>query len=202
MKKYAILVLCSVSTLFGCVGDQCPSFDQNVSAARPIQMSTLSVQSSALNLSKIIPTRYTCEGENVSPDIQWRWSEVVPANIQSYAVLVTSDEWYGVNLGINPRAVDQSHWVVFNIPPTTTTLQEGVSISGSNGTELRKYQGPRCSMITQSNRAQSAYAFTVYALDMTLDPSKIQTKDDLVVAMQGHIVASGTLTKYYTPQQK
>jgi len=191
-----------MSTLFGCTGDRpCPSFEQNIPAIQSMPAGALSVQSDSLSDSKMIPARYTCDGENISPDIRWKWKMTLP-NIQSYAVLVTSDEWYGVNLGINPSAVDQSHWVVFNIPPTITALEEGVSINGSNGTELRKYQGPRCSMITKNKTAGSTYAFTVYALSAALDPSKIQTKDDLIVAMQGHIVASGTITKTYAPQQK
>lgn len=222
MKKYIIFALSySVSMLFGCTGDQpCPLFDQNVPAVRATTIDTrimpnilqnqptqnksysISIYSEALKNSKIIPARYTCDGENVSPDIRWMWNGIAPMNIKSYAILVTSDEWIGVNLGINPRAVDQSHWVVFNIPSTVTELQEGAKINGSNGMELRNYQGPRCSMLTQNKTSPSTYAFTVYALDTVLDSDTIRTKDDLVAAIQGHIIASNSMQKTYVPAQK
>lgn len=234
MKKYIILILLSfASTLFSCINGPCQSVtfpNQRAITARPdftnnpeiLNVSqtggkqlapsdptqnkkySLAIQSEALKNSDMIPAEYTCNGKNISPDIQWQWSDSVPANVKSYAVLITSDEWLSVNAIIKTTTpIDQSHWVVFNIPSTVTSLNEGAVINGSNGTELRKYQGPGCNLNPlNSKTTTSTYAFTVYALDIVLDSNAIKTKNDLIAAIQGHIVASSSMTKRYVLEKK
>lgn len=206
MKLCVVIFFYCISNIaFSCSDDQfCPPLSQNEQVAVApaiVAERNFSVYSDALNVADTISMKYTCGGENVSPDIRWRWNNGIPPQVKSYVVLVTSDEWYGVNLGINPRAVDQSHWVVYNIPPTINSLLEGTVINGSNGTELRKYTGPRCNSMTRYKQGKSKYAFTVYALDTVLDSGKIQNKDDVIVAIQNHIIARGTITKFYAVQQ-
>jgi len=166
--------------------------------------SSLAIQSEALKNSDIIPAVYTCHGENKSPDMRWEWTGGLPTNVKSYAILITSDEWLSINAVIKTiTPIDQSHWVVFNIPSTITSLNEGVVINGSNGTELRKYQGPGCNLNPlNSKTTASTYAFTVYALDIILDSNTVKTKNDLVAAIQGHIIARSSMTKRYISEQK
>lgn len=157
-------------------------------AAAPVR---LELRSPAFAAMAAIPARYTCEGDDVSPPLSWTG---VPEGTQSLVLIVD-----------DPDAPDPAkptriwvHWLVFNIPPTTTGLPEAASaaglppgsLQGQNDWQRDEYGGP-CPPI-----GRHRYFFKLYALDRKLglrEPDKAA----LVAAMKGHILAQGELIGTY-----
>lgn len=148
-------------------------------------MLELVVTSAAFAMSAAIPAKYTCMGEDISPPLAW--SEPPPGT-QSIAVLCDDPD---------APVGDWVHWVLFNLPPETRSLPEGVppkpklpdgSVQGLNDFGRIGYGGP-CPPPGKPHR----YFFKVYALDTRLDLPPRATKKDLLRAMQGHILAQGHL---------
>ena len=156
----------------------------------------LKVTSPAFEQGGSIPTKYTCEGDDISPPLSWSG---VPANAKSVAIIVD-----------DPDAPDPAkpqrvyvHWVVYNIPTKTTSLGENASksalsggaVQGKNDWGNAGYGGP-CPPI-----GRHRYFFKVYALDTMLN-LKNATKADLEREMKGHIVDSGELMGTYQKAKK
>jgi Raf kinase inhibitor-like YbhB/YbcL family protein len=139
-----------------------------------------------------IPTKYTCVAGAavVSPEV--RWSNA-PAGTQSF-VLVFHD--------LEPRpmkgVMDNSHWVLWNIPATSTGLPEGVAAGAAlpDGTHQMKrprtipgsvysYYGP-CAPKGPNHH----YVFELYALDSTLNLPEDATRAEIVKASDGHVLAA------------
>ena len=150
---------------------------------------TLAVSSSAFQEGGEIPTKYTCEGQDVSPVLTW--SEP-PAGTQSFVLIVDDPD---APVGVF------THWVLFNLPadsrglpeavPTQNQLPDG-SLQGKNDFGKIGYGGP-CPPPGRPHR----YQFTLYALDQTLDLKAGASKKQVLDAMQGHILAQGRLTGTY-----
>lgn len=149
---------------------------------------TLNVTSSAFHQGGAIPSQYTCEGKDISPPLSWSG---VPANAKSVALIVD-----------DPDAPDPAkpqrvyvHWVVYNIPPQTTSLSENASksampkgaVQGKNDWGKSEYGGP-CPPI-----GRHRYFFKLYALDISLGGLQNPAKADLERAMKGHVIDSGEL---------
>lgn len=148
----------------------------------------LILKSNAFEHGAEIPTRYTCEGDDVSPPLNW---EGVPGDARSL-VLILDD----------PDAPDPAapkmvwvHWVLYNIPPdinslaehiTSATLPSGTS-EGINDWQRTGYGGP-CPPI-----GRHRYFHKLYALDVELEGLNKPTKADVETAMQGHIIAQAEL---------
>jgi len=146
------------------------------------------VTSSAFSEGDSIPALYTCEGNDVSPPLKWSG---VPAGTKSIALTCTDPD--------APRGTFV-HWVLFNLPPSIDGLPEGVTpdtvpqgaVNGTNDFPKLGYGGP-CPPPGTPHR----YYFTVYALDAVLDlPSGARLRD-LTAAMEGHILAKGSLMGRY-----
>jgi len=132
-----------------------------------------------------LPNKFTCKGENISPPLQWTQP---PALTKSIAVLCDDPDAPGG---------DWVHWVLFNLPADATSLDEGQppsprlptgAVQGLNDFGTPGYKGP-CPPPGKPH----SYVFHVYALDTMLKLGSNATKPDLVRAMDGHILASGTL---------
>ncbi len=148
----------------------------------------LEVTSPAFEDGGLIPRKYTCDGEDISPPIRWRG---IPPGTASIA-LISDDPDAPVGTWV--------HWVIFNIPPNTEGLEEGIPPEGvlSNGArqglnDFRRigYGGP-C-----PPRGVHRYYFKVYALDKVLDLGPGITKERLLEAMEGHILDRGELMGRY-----
>ena len=128
-----------------------------------------------------IPAKYTCEGENVNPPLV---IEGVPQTAKSLVLLVE-----------DPDAVRVfTHWLVWNVKPDTVRINENSvpesAAVGVNGFGQAKYNGP-CP--PDSHR----YSFKLYALNVTFDLSLTARKEDLLKAMEGHVLEqAGLLGKY------
>jgi hypothetical protein len=131
-----------------------------------------------------IPRRYSCDGENVSPDLAW---EGAPEGTRSLVLIV-----------IDPDAHDFVHWLAFDITGSPSgRLPPGVSASsdappqGTNSFGKRGYGGPCPPSGTHH------YRFTLSALDTVLKLAGAPGINALRAAMAGHVLADTTLTGTY-----
>ncbi len=152
----------------------------------------IAIKSSAFEHEGMIPSKFTCDGADVSPPLEWTG---VPEDVDSL-VLISDD----------PDAPGKTwvHWVLFNLSPEVSSLEEdmpkdkkldsgavqGVTDFGRNG-----YGGP-C-----PPGGTHRYFFKLYALDTTLDLGPSAKKSDVVKAMEGHVLAEGQLMGKYARQR-
>jgi Raf kinase inhibitor-like YbhB/YbcL family protein len=155
------------------------------------QYMEIKVTSASFTEEGMIPRQYTCDGNDVSPPLSWSG---VPDEAKSIA-LICDDPDAPVGTWV--------HWVLFNLPPRTDGLDEGVPSSktlkngakhGTNDFRKFGYGGP-C-----PPGGTHRYYFKVYALDTLLDLDPGITKADLLKAMKGHILAEGQLMGRYKRQ--
>jgi Raf kinase inhibitor-like YbhB/YbcL family protein len=140
-----------------------------------------------------IPSKYTCEGDNVNPELH---ISGVPQNAKALALIMYDPDV--------PEFVRKDkmydHWVVFNIPPSTVKIAENSQphgIAGKNTSGGLNYIGP-----CPPDR-EHRYFFKLYALDSDLlSLPKGASKKDVEQAMQGHILAQAQLMGRYEKQKK
>lgn len=143
----------------------------------------MKILSSAFLNNQQIPSKYTCDGENISPPLLF--SEI-PEDTKSIVLIVD-----------DPDAPSKIwvHWVVFNIDPTTVEIAENSvpkgAVLGMTDFGRPGYGGP-CPP-SGSHR----YFFKLYALDLTLNLPQNSDKKAIEKAMQGHILDSAELVGLY-----
>lgn len=139
------------------------------------------ISSPAFGNNSPIPKRHTCDGENRSPGLAWTGA---PAETKSFA-LICDDPDAPMGTWV--------HWVMFGIPANCATLAEGVpaqaqmpdgSLQGINSWGKPGYGGP-CPPRGKPHR----YYFKLYALDAALSLPPQATKQTLLDAMRGHVLA-------------
>lgn len=151
----------------------------------------VALTSPAFAAGAAIPTKYTCDGADVSPPLAWSGA---PAGTQAFALIVDDPD---------APAGTWVHWVLFNLSGTTRALPENASTSetatalgdarqGRNDFKRTGYGGP-CPPPGKPHR----YVFKLYALDGPLALRAGATKADVERAMQGHILAQGQLLGTY-----
>ncbi len=149
----------------------------------------LEITSSAFKEGGIIPKRYSGYGDNVSPDIMW---SKAPIGTKCIAIICE-----------DPDAVTGvwTHWVIYNIPNKLGALPEKIpphealpdgSLQGINDFKKTGYDGPHPPYGTHR------YFFRVYALDTRLNLDRNVTKDELLHAMEGNLLAEGSLMGRYS----
>jgi hypothetical protein len=148
----------------------------------------IQITSSAFQDGGLIPAKYTCDGADVSPPLQW---DNVPQSAKSIA-LICDDPDAPMGTFV--------HWVLFNLPAETRQLAEKVAADktlpsgarqGTSGFGRVGYGGPCPPSGTHR------YFFKIYALDTTLDLPAGARKSDLLKVMQRHILAQGQLVGKY-----
>jgi Raf kinase inhibitor-like YbhB/YbcL family protein len=159
-------------------------------SSEPLQVqATLSLSSAAFQDGGIIPDKYSCQGQDVSPPLSWGEPS---AGTRSLA-LVTED--------LDSPGGRFTHWVLFNIPLDIRELNEAVSpqsrlpngaLEGKNDFGKIGYGGP-CPPSGKSHR----YQFTIYALDTALNLEAGASKKPVLDALEGHILARAQLTGLY-----
>lgn len=130
-----------------------------------------------------IPPKYTCDGYNNSPPLEFI---DVPVEAKSLVLIVDDPD------ASNGTFV---HWLLWNIDPKTNRVKEDIApkgaVAGKNSYESEKYTGP-CPPKEEEHR----YVFKLYALDIALQlrkANKIQLED----AMAGHIIDNAELIGLY-----
>jgi Raf kinase inhibitor-like YbhB/YbcL family protein len=151
---------------------------------------TLKITSPVFSDSAAIPAKHTCEGDDVSPPLAWSG---VPEGTKSLALIVDDPD------APDPKAPQRTwvHWVLYDLPPTSTGLAEGVETlpagtkGGLNDWQRADYGGP-CPPI-----GRHRYFFKLYALDTTLSGLSEPTKAEVEAAMRGHVLAEAQIVGTY-----
>jgi hypothetical protein len=144
-------------------------------------MKTLIIRSPAFENNKLIPAKYTCDGDDVNPALN---IEGIPEETESLALIVDDPD---APIGT------WVHWVVWDIPPTIKIKENTVpGIEGLNDFRKHFYGGPCPPSGTHR------YFFKVYALDTKLTLSSNSRKEDVQRAMKDHILAKGELIGLYS----
>ena len=161
---------------------------------------SLAVSSSAFENGKDIPAQYTCEGKN--DEQSWPIAIAgVPSNAKALAIVVHDPDAPDPKA---PRPQGWTHFIVYNLPASTTTLASGVAqpelpkgaLAGKNDWGKPGFKGP-CPPV-----GKHRYVTTVYALDGALPDLHEPTRDALLKAMEGHVVAQADLVGTYEQQQQ
>ena len=140
------------------------------------------LSSSAFENNGTIPSIYTCDGSGISPPLE---ITNVPKNAQSLALIVEDPDTSRGTV---------THWIVWNISPQKSQFAEGEKINFPQGITVAGtvgYKGPCPPSGTHR------YFFKLYALDTVLDISDGSTKENLVQAMNVHILEQATLVGKY-----
>ncbi len=150
---------------------------------------TMVLTSSAFEEGAMIPAKFTCDGEDVSPALSWSGA---PAGVKTFA-LIADDPDAPMGTWV--------HWVIFNIPDSVNQLPEAVppmptlangAVQGKNDFRKIGYGGP-C-----PPGGVHRYFFKLYALDTRLSLQPGITKAELLKAMEGHILAQAQLMGRYS----
>ncbi len=137
----------------------------------------------------VIPKRYTCDGEGLSPPL--RWTDP-PTGTKSY-VLICDDP--------DAPMMTWIHWVVYSIPGTASELREGLPnkdvvdggiAQGINSWRKMGYGGP-----CPPGKNKHRYFFRLYALDSEIKVKPAETRHDIEKAMRGHVIAKADLMGVY-----
>ncbi|OGW81982.1 MAG: phosphatidylethanolamine-binding protein [Omnitrophica bacterium RIFCSPLOWO2_12_FULL_44_17] len=151
-------------------------------------MHKIIVTSPAFKDGEMMPEKYTCDGKNISPPLEWM---DLPINTESI-VIVADDPDAPMGTWV--------HWVLYDIPPSEVFIDEDVPPVGvlNNGathgmTDFRTmgYGGP-C-----PPSGVHRYFFKIYALDDFLHLPPGATKEQIEMEMEGHIVGYGELMGKY-----
>lgn len=193
------LALLAVSTLFIWLGYGQRSIDLTTGAtllASPAaSMASLTLTSSAFREDGRIPSDYTCDGNrSLNPPLTLSG---VPEGTESLVLIIDDSD---VPKALKPDGVFD-HWVVFNMPLDTKEIPAGGPVPGSegtNGTGGVGYTGP-CPP-TNYEPTEHRYIFTLYALDNTLALEAGANKEDVLQALQGHILEQAELVGRYSKQ--
>lgn len=151
----------------------------------------LALTSPAFAPNATIPPLYTCDGDDVSPPLEW---SDVPPGTKSLVLIVDDPD------APNPAAPQRAwvHWLLYNLPPDAGALPPGGDSRlppgtrrGLNDWRRGAYGGP-CPPI-----GRHRYFCKLYALDTTLPDLKTPDKGRLERAMEGHVLAKAELVGTY-----
>jgi Raf kinase inhibitor-like YbhB/YbcL family protein len=134
-----------------------------------------------------IPAKYTCEGDNISPSLEW---ENPPLGTKSFVLLVDDydtpyDLW--------------NHWLIYNIPKNVNGLEEDIKSLpepaklGKNSWKKKAYCGPY-----PMGQKQHTYYFKLFALDDMLKPHHRLARTNIEEVIKHHVLEKATLTGLYS----
>lgn len=149
----------------------------------------LQLTSTAFETENSIPSKFSCEGRNISPELSW---SPPPAGTKSLALIMHDPD--------APIEGGYTHWLLYNIPPNLNHLPENIpnqdrlpggGVQGKNDSGKYGYTGPCPPSGTHR------YYFRLYALDRELDSRAGASKAALEKAMEGHVLAKAELLGRY-----
>ncbi len=143
----------------------------------------MTIKSSAFSEGAMIPSRYTCDGQNVNPPLNFY---AIPPFTKSLVLIVTDPD---------SSSGTFTHWILYNISPLENNTPEN-SLPKDSGTIPNDFGNPGyggpCPLIGIHH-----YVFTLYALDTYLNLPSDSKKADLENSIQNHILATAKLTGIY-----
>ena len=145
------------------------------------------LESEAFANGELIPRRYTCDGDDMSPALSWREA---PTETASFALVVDDPD--------APKGT-WVHWVLFNVAASENGLDEDAekgsllegAVEGVNSWGQRGYGGPCPPSGTHR------YFFKLYALDRRLQLGAGASADDVAEAIEGRVLAEAALMGRY-----
>jgi len=159
----------------------------------------MEIKSSAFENGDEIPSKYTCEGENVNPPLE---ISGVPGEARSLA-LTLFDPDIPREFKDKMNIPGWDHWQVWNINPETKIIEENYvpsnAIQGKQTGGDLGYTGP-CPP-KDKEPPKHRYVFTVYALDSELELSEGATRTELEKAMEGHVLEKAELMGVYEKKE-
>ena len=142
------------------------------------------IESDAFKNGAEIPSRFTCDGEGMSPELTFK---DVPKETKSLTLIVDDPDAVGGKIWV--------HWVLWNISPDTKKIRESSTpvgaVVGENSWPKNEYGGP-C-----PPNGSHRYFFKLYALDTILNLPKTSRSPDLMTAMKDHILSQAELMGRY-----
>ncbi|MDZ8188151.1 MAG: YbhB/YbcL family Raf kinase inhibitor-like protein [Nostoc sp. ChiSLP02] len=189
--KFIFFVLSVFIIIFssGCDGNMLVNSSNNNQSAK--EAIAMKLQSNAFKANDLIPAQYTCDGKNISPPLLW---DEIPKETQSIALIVDDPDAPGRTF---------VHWVIYDIPNTIREFPENISavktlpnggVQGKNDFGNFGYGGPCPPSGTHR------YFFKLYALDKSLSLAAGATKNQILAAMEGHVLATAELIGRYKRQ--
>jgi Raf kinase inhibitor-like YbhB/YbcL family protein len=156
-------------------------------AAHAAEKSSFEIKSAAFQNAADIPRKHTCDAGDVSPALSWMDA---PAGTRTFALIVEDPDAPGGTW---------VHWVLYDLPANAKELPEGVAADKPPGgakqgvNDFRKpgYGGP-C-----PPRGTHRYYFKLYALDAPTELKPGATKQQLLAAIKGHVLAEAELVGKY-----
>ena len=150
-----------------------------------LRLKDLEITSPAFSPLETIPQKYTSDGENVSPTLEW---EKIPPETKQLALICHDPD--------APLPFGFTHWTIYNIPPDVEAIAEGegnkytegLNTSGSNG-----YTGPA----PPEGHGVHHYYFWLYALDRALDLKAGLSREELLEAIADYVIAQARLVGIY-----
>jgi hypothetical protein len=183
------IVISSLSLLFllACTNQQQPIAQAPVNKSQEMK-ADLKLTSTAFKEGESIPRQYTCDGINISPPLEWTGG---PKTAKTIAIIADDPD---------APAGTWVHWVLYNLPASNIGLVENVPVTenlkaggfqGTNDFGKIGYGGPCPPSGTHR------YFFKIYVLDSELSLKAGATKDELLKAMEGHVLAQSQLMGTY-----
>lgn len=153
-----------------------------------------------------VPMHNAGRGDNKSPEFEFHWNlgtdpGSAPESLQSYAVI-----FHDIENSSNKTTVDTLHWSAFNIPGSAKGLPEGLG-TGDLPDGTRNGPGILAGRGTPGYFGPGAgpgpfhhYVFEFYALDTKLDLPAKTTRDELLKAMDGHVIGKAAYVgRFHAP---
>ncbi len=162
-------------------------------------MSNLEMKSGAFSNSEAIPKKFTQEGENLSPPLEWSGRS---PSVEEFALICEDPD--------APKNAPYIHWVIYGIAPDLTSLPEGipaqaeltsplVAKQGRNSSGGTGYTGP----LPPLDHGWHRYYFRLFALDKKLNLPSGLTSDELLDAIRNNILAEAeTMGRYQRPMSE
>jgi Raf kinase inhibitor-like YbhB/YbcL family protein len=187
----AVLVLLVGVGMVACGGDGDADGAPNDNGTDGVQPDDgeMELTSAAFQDGGTLPDDYTCDGQNISPPLEWDFG---PAGTSSFVLIVDDPD--------SPSGAF-THWIFFDIPSHIVGLEAAVPDTAEFDNDARQgdndfgdigYAGP-CPPPGEPHH----YRFTIYALNTTLGLEAGATRAQLLDAMQGHVLAQSEITAIY-----
>lgn len=155
------------------------------------------LNSPAFRRNEPIPLRYTGEGSDVSPPLEWSY---VPEGTRAFAILCEDPD-----APVRPgKEHPFAHWLIYNIPARISALPEGLphrdvlllpvlATQGRNSFGKIGWNGP----MPPAGHGEHRYQFTLYALSSSIPMAAGMRREAFLLALQGHVLATAELTGVY-----